>query len=205
MSISSFIGGLFGGDDAEEAARLQAQGADEARQSSEGYYQQGQNYLQPYMTAGSSANNMLAKLLTGTPEEQAAIYETFKSSPLYQSFFEALPEQFRANDGTMASNMLYRSGANIEARNRIASQGAQGALNNWLGLAQGQTSAGVGAAGAGANLAQNQGQFGAGLIQNKYGALGEEKVASSRIGNDLLGSFLGAAGQGIGYGLGKKF
>ena len=205
FNISSLIGGLFGGDDAKKAAELQAQGALEAENKSQPYYQGAINYLQPYMQAGTGANNILAQILNGTPEEQSAIYGRFKSSPLYQSFFEALPEQFRQGAGEMAAGGLYRSGANIEARNRIASQGMQGALTNWLGLAQNQGAQGLNAAGTSGQFSMQRGQDIMGLTGNRYNALANAQMAKSAIGNDFLGKLIGGVGTGVGYGFGTGF
>ena len=203
MNISGMIGNLFGGGDAEKAAGLQAQGAQQSIDATQGYYNQGVNWLQPYAQSGQAGNNILSQLFTN-PQDQQSVYDLFKSSPFYQSMFEALPEQFRQNDGSMAANRLYNSGANVEARNRIAQQGIQGALGNWLGYAQNIGQQGQSASSNLAGFAQNQGLTEAGLLGNKYNALAQQQVASSAIGNDMLGKLIGGVGTGVGYGIGKS-
>lgn len=201
FNISGMIGGLFGGDDAEEAARLQAQGAQEARDQSEGYYTQGQNYLQPYVQGGQQSGALMDDIIgINGPEKQAAALAMYQSSPSANLLKQAQEEALRQTAGKWASQGGYRSGGMIQDLSRRQSDLALNDYNtNWLGMINNKYGIGASTAGNAANLAQNRGGQVAGLIQDKYGALGEEKIASSRIGNDMLGGLISGVGQGVGY------
>ena len=201
MGISSLIGGLFGGDDAERSARLGARGAEEARGASEGYYREGQNYLDPYVKSGRQSGDLLADIMGyNGPEAQANALRMYQSSPSANLLKQVQEEALRQTAGKRASQGGFRSGAMIEDLSRRQSDLALNDYSrNWLGLASNMYGTGANASGAAANLAQNQGGQVAGLIQDKYGYLGEAEVAKSRIGNDMLGGLISGVGTGIGY------
>lgn len=163
----SIISGLFGANASKNAANAQLQAANLASQTQLGIFNQTQQNLQPYNTAGQSALSQLAKLFGlgpggGGQPNAAAATSALTQFPGYQF---GLQQGNLAQQQSAASSGLLLSGAQLQASQQFGQNYAmQNAWNPYvsqlnqlatLGENAGAQQGTIGA-NTGANVAQTQ-------------------------------------------------
>lgn len=171
---ASLVGGGKGASAATQAAKIQAQAAQQATQVQAAEFQQIQNLLSPYITAGSRAEQALLPQVTGGALGSFAPIQSWNptqaglaATPGYQF---TLGQGLQATQNQLAAQGLGRSGAavmgaanyaeglasttyNQQFQNYLQQQQLQLASNQQLlGAYQGLIGTGVGAAGGQANI-----------------------------------------------------
>lgn len=197
---ASLLGGLFGSDANEEAAKAAAELMRQAAEFQKGVYTTAQGNLSPYIAAGQGGVLNLAGLLGagGDPTAAAKAFETFTGLPSYQF---PLQHGNLATMRNLASHGLTGSGAATKGLAQFnqgyASQQLGGYLDQLAKLAGlGQTSSvslGNIGTGVGSNLnSALSGQAGA----TAGGILGSANSLNTGIGNAL--GFLGGSNSSFG-------
>ena len=145
---------------AREAGRQQAAGIERGINESGDIYEQGQNYLSPYVESGATYARLLDDIIgTNGPEAQAAALQMYKSSPSASLLDAARAETIRRTDNQFAAGGGANSGARITELGRRTADLDLANYHQWQNLPMGMFNTGVNAAGAAAGLAgQRSGQ-----------------------------------------------
>lgn len=202
-AAASIYGSSQASKAAKNAAAAQSAGIQKGIDQSQPYYEQGQNYLSPYVSAGQQSNSLLQDI-TGVngPEKQQAALAMYQSSPSANLLKNVQDEALRQTAGKWASQGGYRSGGMIQDLSRRQSDLALGDYNNWQGLSTGLANTGANAAGQASNLAANRGNTLLGAYTGQ-GTANASGIAGAGIVNaagtlgagNYLSNFLGKAGQ----------
>jgi hypothetical protein len=144
-AAASAIGGLFGADSQEDAAREQAKASRYAADTQERIAQQNREMLRPQIEAGNEARNRLLQAtgLQGSGP-QRAFFDDFQQDPGYQAATDygqdQLASQMAARGMGYSGNMMQQAADYTGARMQNAYQSR---INNLLSLANyGQQAAG---------------------------------------------------------------
>ena len=139
---------------ARAAARQQAAGIERGINESGDIYEQGQNYLSPYVESGATYARLLDDIIgTNGPEAQAAALQMYKSSPSASLLNDARAETIRRTDNQFAASGGANSGARLTELGRRTADLDLANYHQWQNLPMGMYNTGVNAAGAAAGLA----------------------------------------------------
>jgi len=185
---------------AQYAAYQQQQGIKKGIKESTPFYEAGQNYLSPYVTAGTENNELLRDIqgLNG-PEAQQRALAMYESNPSNVLLKNSLAEIARQTGGELGALGLAHSGARTtETWNRSAPTILEN-YRNWQGLAQQGAQTGASAGGVAAQLAQQRGQdiLKARTGIGTAGASGTIGAANAQMAGTLAGNnyLMNAAGR----------
>jgi len=191
---------------ASRAAEVAATGARQAADAQYGLTQEGLNYLKPFASAGTDANNLLADIIgTNGPEAQQKALGMYKTSPSANLLQQVRDEMVRGTVGKYASGGLSRSGAITEDLTRRTADLDLGNYGNWENLIKGQGQQGLSAAGS---MSTGYGHLGA--IKGS-GIAGEANARSAGITNkananaNLWGGGLNLLANVAGFGMGNDW
>ena len=160
------------------AAHAQTTAANNAITAQQGFYNQDQTQLQPFITGGQGAYSTLNNLL-GVGGNSASIQNTLTNLPGYQF---TLNQGLKATQGGYAAQGLADSGAALKGAATYATGLAQSDYNNYLTGLQNSATTGENAANA---LAGYGTQTGAQIGSNIIGAGNAQAAASTATGNAL--------------------
>ena len=194
IGAASLGSALIGSNAAQNAAKLQARSAAQARTD-----------MLPFMYPGQGAAARLANLYgidptTGAQTGQAfnpAALQDFRNSPDYQF---AMNEGLRGVENSMAGKGLLKSGSTVRGLADYAAGLATQTLGNYRGALQQLAQLGAGAAG-GAGSAAMQG--GTALASGQIGAANAQTGALGSFGNYFMLQNLLKPGQSV-YGGGGQ-
>lgn len=173
------------------------QGIDE----SQGFYDQGQNYLAPYQQMGGRSATLMEDI-TGIngPEAQQSALAMYRSNPSAEIMSGVRDQAIRSTMGSAAAGGLSGSGSTTTALARRLSDLELGDFNNWSTRAGGMAQMGLQAATGGASLAGQR----AGSILGARSALGSAGAASAMTQGNAGIAATGAQAQGWGSALGSS-
>ena len=168
------------------AAHAQTTAANNAITAQQGFYNQDQTQLQPFITGGQGAYSTLNNLLgiggngiSSSGGTSADIQNTLNNLPGYQF---TLNQGLKATQGGYAAQGLADSGAALKGAATYATGLAQSNYNNYLTGLQNSATTGENAANA---LAGYGTQTGAQIGSNIIGAGNAQAAASTATGNAL--------------------
>jgi len=185
---------------AQYAAYQQQQGIKKGIKQSEPYYQAGQNYLSPYVTAGTEDTELLKDIqgLNG-PEAQQRALAMYRSSPSSNILQDVLGETARRTAGEFSAGGLYRSGAMGTELGRRLSDLNLGNYGNWQNLAVQGAQTGASAGSVAGQLAHLRGKdiLAARTGMGTAGASGTIGAANAQMAGTLAGNnyLMNAAGR----------
>lgn len=174
------VGSIFGGSS-------QSSSADASAQVQQNIFNQTQQNLQPYMTAGSSALGNLQSLLGigGSSDWASNAMKQLQQSPGYQFQFN---QGLNALDASAASRGMLLSGAQQKDVTQYGQGFAQNAWNSYLAQISNM-------ANMGQNAAANLGGIGAQSGAN----IGSSMMAAGQGQANMWGGVANAVNQGLGY------
>lgn len=140
-AVASIIGGLFGGNASQDAARQQYEALQRAARIQEQMYNDQVSRSQPYLNAGNVANNQYLQYLGLGGSPQAANYGMYAQPFSMKNFQQDPGYTFRLGEGLKAINQQFAgrggigSGAALKAISNYgqnaASQEYQNAYNRY--------------------------------------------------------------------------
>lgn len=143
---------------AKKAARQQQAGIERGINDSGQYYEEGQNYLAPYISAGAESADLLRDIRGDNGvERQNAALAMYQSNPSAQLLNDVNNEAVRRTIGTFAAGGNANSGAATEELGRRLSDIRLADYGNWQNLSKDLYGVGASAASNSASLAQNRG------------------------------------------------
>jgi hypothetical protein len=188
---------------ATRSAEVAATGARQAADAQYGLTSEGLNYLKPFASSGTDANNLLADIIgTNGPEAQQKALGMYKSSPSANLLQQVRDEMVRGTVGKYASGGLSRSGALTEDLARRTSDLDLGNYGNWENLIKGQGQQGLQASGALSsgygNLGAIKGSGIAGEANARAAGITNKANANAGLWSGGLNLLANAAGFGMG-------
>lgn len=179
---------------------------DKAGQKEQEYYQQGQNYREPFINNASGAGNQLQEMMSklGNPgalqDEWSKGYETSPYAQQLQGEAKAqgldAAESMGLNGSSAALSNIQQGSSNIMQKDR--QNYMEDMMKKYMasiGIGQGLYDQGANAAGNAANSAQQQGEW---QGQNAY----NKNSAGGNLFGGILGGAAGIAGSALGGPLG---
>lgn len=155
---TSLWGAKKASDAAKDAAAAQRAGIQKGISSSQPYYETAQNYLSPYVQAGTDSLTLINDIIgMNGPEAQQRALQMYQSSPSANILKQVQEEALRQTAGKFAAQGGYKSGSMIEDLSRRQSDIALGDYRNWEDLSRGVFNTGANAAAGAANLASRRG------------------------------------------------
>lgn len=158
----------------------------------------GVSAFQPFASGGTNAFAQANALLgLGTPEQKAAAEAQFKASPFFTGAANAFNSDAREIDASASNSGVLFSQSRQNAIAEAERNNFQNAFLQFLGLNQGQSGAGLQAAGGQAGLFAQQGQnaFDAALGRAGTRKGFTQKLSDAVSATKSLGQLAGTAGQ----------